>query len=149
MRFEAQARFMYNFRPIKFCSMSSACTNVVTQIICFNVVLSMRLQPHITHIHQRHHVHIKVDCPVHACNHTTDTKETMYNTCPGTNFDINHTSKLRPNLSPGGVCGVYWTLTQRVYVNFAPIRQQTPQVPWTARAWRRFRSTLLQACMRL
>ena len=88
MRFEAQARFMHNLPPIKLCP------NVVIQIICFNVVLSMRLQPHITHIHQRHHVHLKVDCPMHVCNHSADTKETMYSTCSGTNFDINHTSKL-------------------------------------------------------
>ena len=59
---------------------------------------------HHTHIHQRHHVHLKVDCPMHVCNHSADTKETMYSTCSGTNFDINHTSKLRPNLSPGMCC---------------------------------------------
>ena len=49
---------------------------------------------HHTHVHQRHDVHLKVDCPMHVCNHSADTKETMYSTCSGTNFDINHTSKL-------------------------------------------------------
>lgn len=47
MRFEAQARFMHNLPPIKLCP------NVVIQIICFNVVLSMRLQPHITHTYTK------------------------------------------------------------------------------------------------
>ena len=47
---------------------------------------------------------LMANCPMHVCNHTADTKDNMDSTCPGTNFDINHTSNLRPHLSPGMCC---------------------------------------------